>query len=82
MRTLNVGCVCLVVAVTAAAQNLVTNGSFDGGLNGWDYAGVTTYDSTLDATGTAGSGSAKAVVAPQQSRSVVSKCLTVTGATQ
>ncbi len=79
MRAHRVACACLLAAAAVSAQNLVTNGSFEGNLTGWDFPDTTTYDPTLDATGTAGSGSAKSVLAPGQSRGVVMRCVGVSG---
>jgi hypothetical protein len=48
----------LLVALPLGAVNRVTNPSFAGSLAGWN-AGTSTFDSTTDATGTPGSGSAR-----------------------
>ncbi|MBZ5589609.1 MAG: hypothetical protein LAO05_13690 [Acidobacteriia bacterium] len=83
MRVLGVACAFLVVAATAAGQNLLTNGSFTGGLSGWNYNATTTgYDGTRDATGIPGSGSAKAVAPADTGITVANQCVAVTGSTQ
>ncbi|MBZ5589608.1 MAG: hypothetical protein LAO05_13685 [Acidobacteriia bacterium] len=82
MRALKVACACLMSAATAAAQNLLTNGSFNGNLNGWSYGGASTYDSTRDATGTPGSGSAKALAPPSTSLDSIHQCVVITSSTQ
>ncbi len=81
MRALHVACACLVFASAAAAQNLLTNGSFNGNLNGWSYGGGTTYDSTHDATGISGSGSAKVLIPASSGAYVVRQCVSVNGST-
>ncbi|MBZ5589606.1 MAG: hypothetical protein LAO05_13675 [Acidobacteriia bacterium] len=82
MRALSVACACLMVAAPAAAQNLLTNGSFNGSLNGWATGGVSEYDATLDATGVSGSGSAKSFTPPVTGVNGVSQCLVIAGSTQ
>ena len=82
MRALGVACACLAAAATAAAQNLLTNGSFDGGLSGWNYPGYTSIDWTLDATGGGSSGSAKAVIPATYSRAALGQCVAVQGGVQ
>ena len=79
MRVLNVACACLMVAATAAAQNLLTNGSFDGGTTGWELAAMAGYDPTLDSTGTIGSGSLRAVATSHGGYTIALKCVAVTG---
>jgi hypothetical protein len=49
------------LAGVAFAGNLATNPSFNGNLSGWIADPSTTYDASLDATGTPGSGSAKSI---------------------
>ncbi len=82
MRVLRVACVCLMLAAAAAGQNLLTNGSFNGSLNGWSVGGYSSYDSTLDATGTAGSGSVLTTIPPAFGTMVVSQCVAVAGSTE
>ncbi len=83
MRTLRVATVCLMLAAAAAGQNLLTNGSFNGGLGSWDYNGSTTsYDATLDGTAVSGSGSMKATVPGATGITVANQCVAVTGSTQ
>ncbi len=81
MRGLNVACACLVFASSAVAQNLLTNGSFNGNLNGWNAGNWTTYDATRDATGVSGSGSAKDLIPASTGEYVVRQCVAVDGST-
>jgi len=81
MKVLSVACMCLIVAATAAAQNLLTNGSFNGNLNGWNLGSWSTYDATRDATGVSGSGSAKDLIPASNGDYVVRQCVAVTSST-
>jgi len=60
----------------ATAQNLLTNGTFDGSLTGWAASSNTTYDSTLDNTGASGSGPAQSVVTAND-LAVVTQCIAI-----
>jgi len=73
----------LMVAATAAAQNLLTNGSFDdGNLIGWGFGSNVIWDGTLDATGTSGSGSVKTLAPAQTGTTGVRQCISVSGSAQ
>ncbi len=82
MKALSAACAFLMVAATAAAQNLLTNGSFDGSLSGWYHESNVTYDATLDATGTSGSGSAKTSAVAGAVSGSVGQCVAVTASTK
>ena len=82
MRALKVACACLMSAATAAAQNLLTNGSFDGNMIGWAFGSNVSWDGTLDATGASGSGSVKALaLAGGGGYAAVYQCVAVAGST-
>ncbi|HVR11727.1 MAG TPA: hypothetical protein VMW75_27040 [Thermoanaerobaculia bacterium] len=62
----------------ASAQNLVVNPDFDTSLNGWVVTDMVSWDGTLDAGASPGSGSAKGVFdapAATQLYPVISQCL-------
>jgi len=83
MRSLSLAFALLIAAAgRAAGQNLLTNGSFEGNLDGWGTWTVASYDSTLDATGTSGSGSVTASAAAASVLNVVAQCVAVSGSTQ
>ena len=83
MKPLSWVCACLMVAATADAQNLLTNGSFNGNLNGWTLygEGEITFDAGHDATGTPGSGSAKLLAPVGGGGTEMWECVSVTGST-
>ncbi len=82
MRVLGLVCACLVLAAATTAQELLTNGGFDGSLNGWTYGARTTFDPTLDATAVSGSGSAKTLAPENSGVDGPHQCVAVTGSTQ
>ncbi len=82
MRSFLTVCVWLAASGLAGAQNLLTNPTFEGNLNGWTGGSNTAYDAAHDATGTPGSGSAKTTAAPGTSSYMANQCIAVTGSTQ
>jgi hypothetical protein len=75
LRQLRTFFVLIAVASPLLGADLVTNSSFNGSLSGWVVDSGTTYDPTLDATGTPGSGSARSVVAVVGYTPAVSQCI-------
>jgi hypothetical protein len=71
MRSLVLALVLLVVAVPVFAVNLLQNPSFAGNLTGWNLNPSTVFDSSNDATGFPGSGSAKLPFAASGSSTTV-----------
>lgn len=65
------------LASPALAVNLVSNPGFEGTLSPWSVAGNVTYDSTNDATGFPGSGSAKStfVAGGASTQLALSECI-------
>ena len=82
MRALSLACVCLTVAVSATPENLLTNGSFNGDLDGWGTWSSVAYDATLDATGTSGSGSARTSASAGAVTDALAQCVAIGGSTQ
>jgi hypothetical protein len=72
------GVLLLLLASPMFAFNLVTNPSFNGNLTGWNLNPSTTFDSSNDATGMPGSGSARLAFAAGGASTTVAvdQCIT------
>jgi len=73
--------VLIAVASPLFGADLVSNSSFNGSLSGWVVGSGTTFDATVDATGTPGSGSARNASTVLGNNIAVSQCVAVVPAT-
>lgn len=67
----------IAMASPLLAVDIVFNSSFNGSLSGWALGPGTTYDGTVDATGVAGSGSARSATTISGNTIVISQCIAV-----